>query len=131
MVPTEAEDCLKFEHWPKQPFHYDNKKNYFDLIVPTKDTVRFSWLVKECLLNKYPLFFTGVTGVGKSTIINSAIQELSQGGTEVGMSESSSHDSIGVSVLNILIVFKRILYSYIFLTSLSLPKQKQIRFSCS
>jgi len=57
-------------------FEYDKNKSYFELVVPTKDTVRFSWLLKLNILNANPIFFTGVTGVGKSIITQSTIQEI-------------------------------------------------------
>jgi dynein heavy chain len=76
LVKGEGKESVKFEPWPKIPFEYSNEKNYFELLVPTKDTVRFSWFVKESLIHSFPLFLTGVTGVGKSIIINSAIQEV-------------------------------------------------------
>jgi dynein heavy chain, axonemal len=47
LVPGEVKDPIKFEFWPKLPFEYSSERNYFDLVVPTKDTVRFSWFVKE------------------------------------------------------------------------------------
>lgn len=78
LVPGGKKDPVKFEFWPKIPFEYSSEKNYFDLVVPTKDTVRFSWFVKECLKHNFPLFFTGVTGVGKSIIIDTAIQETKE-----------------------------------------------------
>lgn len=78
LVKGEGKEPIKFETWPKLPFEYSIEKNYFELLVPTKDTVRFSWFVKECLKHSFPLFFTGVTGVGKSIIINNAIQETKE-----------------------------------------------------
>ena len=78
LVKGDDNDPIKFDTWPKLPFEYSSQKNYFDLVVPTKDTVRFSWFVRQNLLFQYPLFFTGVTGVGKSIIINSAIEESKQ-----------------------------------------------------
>lgn len=78
ILPGEEKEAVRFELWPKLPFEYDRTKNYFELVVPTKDTVRFSWFVKQWLDFCYPLFFTGVTGVGKSIIIQSAIQATKQ-----------------------------------------------------
>lgn len=57
-------------------FQYDKSKSYFELVVPTKDTVRYSWLLGESLKCDQPVFFTGVTGVGKSIIVNSTLQAL-------------------------------------------------------
>lgn len=47
ILPGEEKEAVKFEIWPKLPFEYDSTKNYFELVVPTKDTVRFSWFVKQ------------------------------------------------------------------------------------
>jgi dynein heavy chain len=50
-------------------FLYSKDKSYFELVVPTKDTVRYSWLVRNAIKNQYPIFLTGMTGVGKSIIV--------------------------------------------------------------
>jgi dynein heavy chain len=57
-------------------FEYSKDKSFFDLVVPTKDTVRFSWLLKYQIMNGNPVFFTGITGVGKTIIANSTISEM-------------------------------------------------------
>lgn len=57
-------------------FEYSPEKSFFELVVPTKDTVRFSWLLKQSIINGNPVFFTGITGVGKSIIANSTINEM-------------------------------------------------------
>jgi dynein heavy chain, axonemal len=57
-------------------FEYSNDKSFFELVVPTKDTVRFSWLLKYQIINGNSIFFTGITGVGKSIIANSTITEM-------------------------------------------------------
>ena len=69
---------LDYSTWSSSlpKFEYDPKKSFFELVVPTKDTVRFSWLLKYSVKNGNPVFFTGITGVGKSIIANSTIQEL-------------------------------------------------------
>ena len=54
-------------------FEYVKEKSYFELVVPTKDTVRFSWLLKMQILNGNPVFLTGITGVGKSIIATNTI----------------------------------------------------------
>lgn len=68
-------ETLDFQTWtntlPK--FEYSKEKSYFELVVPTKDTVRFSWLLKHQVINGNPVFFTGITGVGKSIIVNATI----------------------------------------------------------
>lgn len=38
---------------------------YFDILVPTVDTVRFGYLMEKLLSAKRPVLYTGTTGVGK------------------------------------------------------------------
>ena len=71
-------------------FQYSKDKSFFELVVPTKDTARFSWHVRRSLNSGFPIFLTGVTGVGKSIIVNSAIEELMNKGTFQGVNLSFS-----------------------------------------
>jgi chromosomal replication initiation ATPase DnaA len=89
-----------YEPWPIKEFEYNPEKSYFELVVETKDTVRFSWFVKQNLKQKNPLFFTGMTGVGKSIIISSAIAEMKSKGDveEIFMSFSSQTSANEVQI---------------------------------
>lgn len=71
---------MEFKPWTQDmpDFEYDKKKSYFELVVPTKDTQRFKQLLRLHLLNKNPVFFTGMTGVGKSIIITQTLKEMAQ-----------------------------------------------------
>ena len=57
-------------------FIYNPEMSYFDLVVPTVNTMRFSWLLKEQIKVNRPVFITGYTGVGKSIIINDTLNHL-------------------------------------------------------
>lgn len=48
---------------------YDKEVQYFELMVPTIDTYRYSYMLSLLLEKEKGSFFTGVTGVGKSCII--------------------------------------------------------------
>ena len=61
---------LKFVPWSVPEFEYDIKSTYFSILVPTIDTVRYSYLLDICIQKSKHLFFTGETGVGKSFIIH-------------------------------------------------------------
>jgi len=50
-------------------FSYDRILPYFAMVVPTLDTVRFNYLLELQLAQLYPVFFTGVTGTGKTVVI--------------------------------------------------------------
>lgn len=46
------------------------------MVVPTADTVRFSYLLETCLDVGRSVLFVGSTGVGKSVITGAALQAL-------------------------------------------------------
>ncbi|XP_029448950.1 dynein heavy chain 14, axonemal isoform X2 [Rhinatrema bivittatum] len=45
-------------------------------LIPTVDTIRYSFLTSLLLMNQHPVLLTGESGVGKSTIIQSMLEEL-------------------------------------------------------
>lgn len=47
------------------------------MLVPTVDTVRFSFLLETCLDVQRSVLFTGITGIGKSVISAAALEALS------------------------------------------------------
>ncbi|KAG2448089.1 hypothetical protein HYH02_007114 [Chlamydomonas schloesseri] len=68
----------EFKHWTEivPVFSYRRDLPYFQMMVPTVDTVRFSYLLEACLDVQRSVLFTGVTGVGKSVITVAALEEL-------------------------------------------------------
>ncbi|KAI8801429.1 dynein heavy chain and region D6 of dynein motor-domain-containing protein [Cladochytrium replicatum] len=57
-------------------FKYSSETPYFQMIVPTPDTVKYSYLLEALLTNGYPTLFTGNTGVGKSVIIQDLMDKI-------------------------------------------------------
>ena len=49
----------------KSCFFSNFQVSYFDILVPTVDTVRFGYLMDKLLAGKRSVLFTGTTGVGK------------------------------------------------------------------
>ncbi|RHZ29129.1 hypothetical protein DYB31_003743 [Aphanomyces astaci] len=49
---------------------------YFDMIVATSDTIRYTYLLRTLTLANTPAYVTGVTGTGKTVIIMDLIREL-------------------------------------------------------
>lgn len=68
----------EFKPWTDIVTSFQYKKDipYFQMLVPTVDTVRFSYLLEVCLDVQRSVLFTGVTGVGKSVITVAALEEL-------------------------------------------------------
>ena len=68
---------LSFKSWNEkiQEFIYMKDAPYFNLMVQTNDTVRFSFILEWLLIFEKRPFVTGGTGVGKSMIIKTLLQE--------------------------------------------------------
>jgi dynein heavy chain, axonemal len=50
-------------------FQYNPQANFFDILVPTNDTVKYKYILQTLMYNGLNALFTGETGVGKSVII--------------------------------------------------------------
>lgn len=76
--PGTPEMMIDYHSWqkviPTDPL--SSEPSSLDLIVPTKDTTRFSWLLKTHLKMGFPVFLTGMTGVGKSIISEYSLNSL-------------------------------------------------------
>jgi dynein heavy chain len=59
-------------------FNYDSAVPYFQLLVPTVDTVRFARLLETLLSVEKATFFTGLTGVGKTMIAQNLFASLKE-----------------------------------------------------
>jgi len=55
-------------------------------MVPNKDTVRYSWFLKNAISILHSVFFTGVTGAGKTSIMEQMLSELDEKGEIVSLS---------------------------------------------
>jgi len=58
-------------------FEFDASVQFFSLFVPTIDTVRYSFLMELAYDAMSPVFFTGITGTGKSAMAISLLTSLS------------------------------------------------------
>ena len=57
-------------------FTYNKTLPYFQILVPTVDTVRYAHLLELCLDVQRSVLFTGVTGVGKSVVMVDALEKM-------------------------------------------------------
>ena len=69
-----------FVNWSvKVPqFAYDKEAQFFDLLVPTIDTVKYSYIVELMLDIEKPMILTGESGVGKSVLVKTMLQLLKE-----------------------------------------------------
>ena len=82
----------EFINWNEnvQEFEYTKGRSFFELMVQTRvisiiyiyilclqqDTVCYSWFVKNAINLQTSLYITGITGTGKTVIINNTMNEL-------------------------------------------------------
>ena len=73
--------------WTQQlpPFAFDRSTPYFNIVVPTEDTTRYRHIVKTLVTNGHGTLLIAETGVGKSVIIQSLLNELVASGPFVSM----------------------------------------------
>ena len=69
---------LQFKHWnDKTPeFVYEKDMTFFELLVPTIDTVRYSSIVEWLIANNKQVYLTGSSGTGKSVICQSLLTRI-------------------------------------------------------
>ncbi|OAJ44270.1 hypothetical protein BDEG_27524 [Batrachochytrium dendrobatidis JEL423] len=58
---------------------------YFDMVVPTTDTVKYAYLLEALVSNSYPTLFTGNTGVGKSVIIQDLLNRMAKANKNINV----------------------------------------------
>ena len=60
-----------YQSWNEQipVFHYNKDVSFFDILVPTNDTVKYKFILQQLSYNGYNTLFSGETGVGKSVIV--------------------------------------------------------------
>lgn len=57
-------------------FSYSADMPYFEMMVPTVDSVKYSYLLESLVSNNFPVLFTGNTGVGKSVIAQELLKRI-------------------------------------------------------
>lgn len=70
-------------HWvswiEKTPkFTFQPGASYFSMVVPTQDTTRFRYLLEKLLLTDRHVLYSGETGVGKSVIVQSFLDDMAK-----------------------------------------------------
>jgi len=83
---VDTKDCV-FRDWSEmvEKFVFDPNALYFDLMVPTTDTTRFSYIMTNLIRVDKPCFITGVTGTGKTVAVQKLLNSLQPMHDEGGM----------------------------------------------
>ncbi|PIK48528.1 putative dynein heavy chain 10, axonemal isoform X3 [Apostichopus japonicus] len=64
------------EHVPK--YIHDPDKRFNEILVPTKDTVRNTWLLDQMVKIKQPILFVGDSGTSKTATIQDFLRNINQ-----------------------------------------------------
>ncbi|XP_075319652.1 dynein axonemal heavy chain 6 [Odontesthes bonariensis] len=71
---------MRLEPWEKiiPLFNYNKKQPFFEMLVPTIDTVRYGYLMENLLSVQRSVLFTGDTGVGKSVVARGLLNSIQE-----------------------------------------------------
>ena len=77
----------KFVPWRNvvPSFKYDKNVAYTAILVPTEDTTRFSYLMRTLITVDKPVFVTGMTGTGKTVMVQNLLRSLEPYADEGGL----------------------------------------------
>ncbi|XP_028297484.1 dynein heavy chain 6, axonemal-like, partial [Gouania willdenowi] len=70
--------CLKPWQGIVPLFKYSPEQPFFEMVVPTADTVRFGYLMENLLSVRRSVLFTGDTGVGKSVVARGLLNSIQE-----------------------------------------------------
>ncbi|XP_059179969.1 dynein axonemal heavy chain 6 [Centropristis striata] len=70
----------RLEPWEKiiPSFKYNREQPFFEMLVPTTDTVRYGYLMEKLLSVQRSVLFTGGTGVGKSVVARGLLNSIQE-----------------------------------------------------
>ena len=73
-------DTKRLDSWERivPAFRFDKETPFFELLVPTIDTVRYGYLMEKLLEVNMSVLYTGGTGVGKSMVAKGLLQSVSE-----------------------------------------------------
>lgn len=73
-------ETRRMDLWEKivPPFKYDKEVPFFEMLVPTVDTVRFGYLLEKFLSVNHSVLYTGGTGVGKSVVARGLLNGIAE-----------------------------------------------------
>ncbi|EEZ99537.1 Dynein heavy chain, cytoplasmic-like Protein [Tribolium castaneum] len=72
----------RLDPWAKilPTFTYKQEVPFFEMLVPTNDTVRFGYVMERLMYVNYPVLFVGDTGVGKTVVAKDVLNRLYETG---------------------------------------------------
>ncbi|TFK08141.1 activating transcription factor 7-interacting protein 1 [Platysternon megacephalum] len=73
-------DIRRLELWERiiPTFKYSREVPFFEMLVPTTDTVRYGYLMEKLLAVRHSVLLTGITGVGKSVVARGLLNRIQE-----------------------------------------------------
>uniref|UniRef100_A0A7M4F990 Dynein axonemal heavy chain 6 n=1 Tax=Crocodylus porosus TaxID=8502 RepID=A0A7M4F990_CROPO len=73
-------DSKRLDPWERitPTFKYSRQVPFFEMLVPTTDTVRYGYLLEKLLAVRHSVLFTGITGVGKSVVARGLLNRIQE-----------------------------------------------------
>ena len=73
-------DMRRMDTWERivPQFKFNKETPFFEMLVPTMDTVRFGYLMEKFLKADMSVLYTGGTGVGKSVIAKGCLGGIAE-----------------------------------------------------
>ncbi|XP_063775637.1 dynein axonemal heavy chain 6 [Pseudophryne corroboree] len=73
-------DTKRLDPWERiiPSFKYSSNVPFFEMLVPTTDTVRYGYLMEKLLAVRHSVLFTGITGVGKSVVARGLLNRIQE-----------------------------------------------------
>ncbi|XP_055873384.1 dynein axonemal heavy chain 6-like isoform X2 [Biomphalaria glabrata] len=71
-------EARRMDSWEKiiPNFKYNPEGSFFEMLVPTVDTVRFGYILEKLLSVRRSVLYTGGTGVGKSVVARGLLESI-------------------------------------------------------
>ncbi|CAL1541921.1 unnamed protein product [Lymnaea stagnalis] len=71
-------EARRMDTWEKivPSFKYNREGSFFEMLVPTVDTVRFGYILDKLLSVRRSVLYTGGTGVGKSVVARGLLESI-------------------------------------------------------
>ncbi|XP_028992315.1 dynein axonemal heavy chain 2 isoform X2 [Betta splendens] len=98
-VDTKNRNWTSFDDKLPKGWRYNTSAPFYNIIVPTVDTVRYNFLVQTLVLAQYPVLLTGPVGTGKTLVAQSVLQGLDSKWTALTINISSQTTSNNIQAI--------------------------------
>ncbi|XP_060775597.1 dynein axonemal heavy chain 2 [Neoarius graeffei] len=75
-VDAKNKSWSSFENQLPKGWRYKPNAPFYQIMVPTVDTVRYNFLVNSLICGQYPVLLTGPVGTGKTSVAQNVLQDL-------------------------------------------------------